>query len=112
VATDRGRAAPTKATIIGARKGTRGSKKGQKHRPHCVAIVASNDNDNDGEEADNSGEEFVAAAERNFKQQTGLPKDHFEKLLEVTCPPDPYPIKHKLKDCTMIKKFKTLRTFS
>jgi hypothetical protein len=53
---------------------------------------------NDGEEADSSGEGFIAVAEP--------PKDHFEKL-EATCPHHPYPIKHKLKDCTMMKKFMT-----
>jgi hypothetical protein len=33
--------------------------------------------------------------------------DHFEKLLEAACPHHPYPVKHKLEDCTMMKKFKT-----
>jgi hypothetical protein len=60
-----GRAAPTKATVKGARNGTKGGKKGQKHRPRRVAIMASNGNVD--EEADNSGEEFIAAVERNFK---------------------------------------------
>jgi hypothetical protein len=72
--------------------------------------VASN-GDND-EEVGDSSEEFVAAAECNFKRQTRPPKDYFEKLLEVTCPHRPYPIKHKLKNCTMIKKFIMLRAFS
>jgi hypothetical protein len=30
-------------------------------------------------------------------------QDHFEKLLEETCSNHTYPIKHKLKDCDMIK---------
>jgi hypothetical protein len=28
-----------------------------------------------------------------------------EKLLETACPHHPYPVKHKLKDYTMMKKF-------
>jgi hypothetical protein len=62
-------------------------------------------NDNSGEEADNFDEGFIVAAERDFKRQTRLPIDHFEKLHEATYPHHLYPIKHKLKDCTMIKKF-------
>jgi hypothetical protein len=39
----------------------------------------------------------------------GCPKDHFEKLLEATYPHHPYPVKHMLKECTMMKKFMTSR---
>jgi hypothetical protein len=93
-----GQAAPTKATV----KGIKGDKKGQKRRPRHIAIVASNGNNDEG--ADNSGEEFIADAERDFKRQTQMSKDHFEKLLEATYPHHPYPVKHNLKDYTMIKK--------
>jgi hypothetical protein len=31
--------------------------------------------------------------------------DHFEKLLEMTCPNHAYLVKHKLKDCGMMKNF-------
>jgi hypothetical protein len=72
--------------------------------------VGSSNNGNVG--ADNPGEEFIAVAERDFKRQTRPSKDHFEKLLEATCLHQPYPVKHKLMDCTMIKKFKTSGTFS
>jgi hypothetical protein len=47
-------------------KALKGSKKGQKRRPHHIAIVASNGNND--EEADNSDEEFVAAAKCDFKR--------------------------------------------
>jgi hypothetical protein len=66
-------------------------------------------NGNGGEEADCSGEGFVAAVERDIKWQTRLPKDHFKKLLEATCLHHPYHVKHKLKDCVMMRKFMTLR---
>jgi hypothetical protein len=40
------------------------------------------------------------------------PKDHFKKLLKVTCPYHSYPIKHMLKDCTMMKNFMMSGAFS
>jgi hypothetical protein len=96
--------------VKGAKKGTKDGKKGQKRWHRRVAMVASNGNDDEG--VDNSGEEFIAAAERDFKWQTWPSKDHFKKLLEATYLHHPYPVKHMLKDCTMIKKFMMTGTFS
>jgi hypothetical protein len=48
------------------------------------------------------------ATEYDFKCQARQPKDHFEKLLEASYPNHMYPmLKHKLKDCTMMKNFMT-----
>jgi hypothetical protein len=41
----------------------------------------------------------------NGKRQAWPPTDHFEKLLEETCPNHAYPIKHKLRDYNMMKNF-------
>jgi hypothetical protein len=60
-----------------------------------------------GEEIKNSSKEYVAAAERDFMWHTRPPKDHFEKILEGACPHHPYPIKHKLRDYSWMKKFLT-----
>jgi hypothetical protein len=46
----------------------------------------------------------VAAASIG-KRQVRPPTDHFEKLQEETCPNHAYPIKHKLRDCGMMKNF-------
>jgi hypothetical protein len=62
-------------------------------------------NGNVGEEIENSDKEFIVVAEHDLKRCTRPPKDHFEKILEATYPPHPYPVKHKLKDCTMMKRF-------
>jgi hypothetical protein len=35
------------------------------------------------------------------------PADHFENLLEVTCPNLAYHVKHKLKECSMMKNYMT-----
>jgi hypothetical protein len=105
-----GRAVPTKATVKSARKGAMCSKKGQKCRPHRLAIVASDGNDR--EEADDSDRGFVLTVKRDFKWQTRPPKDHFEKLLGATGHHHPYPVKYKLRDCSMMKKFMMLGALS
>jgi hypothetical protein len=38
--------------------------------------------------------------------------DHFDKLLEETCLNPAYPIKHKLRDCGMMKSFMTSGSLS
>jgi hypothetical protein len=40
------------------------------------------------------------------------PIDHFERLLEEACSNDAYPIKHKLKDCDMMKNFMISRSLT
>jgi hypothetical protein len=104
---DGGRTAPT---IKGPRIGSKGGNKGQKRQPHHVTVVASNGGG--GEGAGDSSEEYVEATKCNFKGQTRPPKVHFKKLLEATCPHHSYPIKHKLKDCTLMKKFMMSGAFS
>jgi hypothetical protein len=105
MATGGGRVVPAKGEVKSPKKGTKVGKKGQKRWPHHLAIVAS---DGSGRaEADDSGEGFVVTAECDFKLWARPLKDHFKKLLEVACPHHPYPIKHKLNDFTMIKRFTT-----
>jgi hypothetical protein len=101
-----GQAIPTNVTVRSTKMGAKGRKKGQKHRSHYLATVTNNDGV--GEEIEDSDKEFVATTEHDFKRRTRPPKDHFEKILEVVCPHHPYPIKHKLRDCTMMKRFMTL----
>jgi hypothetical protein len=36
------------------------------------------------------------------------PTDHFNRLLEEACPNHAYPVRHKLKDCGMMRSFMTL----
>jgi hypothetical protein len=105
-----GRATPCKATAKSIRKGAKGGKKEQKRCPWCVTIAASYDGCD--KKADDSDKGHVTATECDFKRQTRPPKEHFEKFLKATCPNHPYPIKHKLKDCTVMKNFMTSRAFS
>jgi hypothetical protein len=62
-------------------------------------------NDDIGEEIESSDKEFMSTAELDFMLHTRQPKDHFVKILEVACPHHTYHVKHKLKDCTMMKRF-------
>jgi hypothetical protein len=47
----------------------------------------------------------VTASVGSGKRLARLPTDHFEKILEETCPNYAYPIKHKLRDCGVMKNF-------
>jgi hypothetical protein len=106
------RGAPLKAAGKGAKRSAKGNKRGPKRWPQCIAVVTSCDRGDNDKEADNSDEELVAAAERNFKLQAWQPVDHFEKLLEATYPTHAYPTWHKLKECTMMKNYKTTGAFA
>jgi hypothetical protein len=88
---------PPSITIRGTKKGAKGGKKGK--------VPPASSHRNAGKEIENSDEEFMAAAEREFKRCTRPPKDHFEKILEATYPHHPYPVKHKHRNCTMMRRF-------
>jgi hypothetical protein len=57
------------------------------------------------EQAGGSSAERATEATGNNTRQSRLPTDHFEKLLEETCPNQAYSIKHKLRDCGLMKNF-------
>jgi hypothetical protein len=68
-----------KIAARGTRKGSEGRKKGQECYPrHLTARVS---NGSVREEIEDSDEEFIAMAERDFKRHTRTPKGHFEKVL-------------------------------
>jgi hypothetical protein len=54
----------------------------------------------------------MAAAEHEFKHQVRQLVNPFEKLLKATYQNHTYPVKHKLKECTMMKNCMTMRTFT
>jgi hypothetical protein len=43
--------------------------------------------------------ERKASRPKGKSSKRGLPKDHFEKLLDAPCPHHEFPVKHALKDC-------------
>jgi hypothetical protein len=48
-----------------------------------------------------------SAATSSNKRQARPPTDHFKMLLEEGCPNHAYPVRHKLKNCGMIRSFMT-----
>jgi hypothetical protein len=102
---DGSRATPSKATDKGIKKGVKGSKKEEKWHPRRVVVTTSGNDDD--KEADDFDEGYVAATKHDFKRQVRQSKDHFEKLHEAACLNHTYPIKYKLKNCTMMKIFMT-----
>jgi hypothetical protein len=92
-------------------KGTKGGNKWQKPPAPRRDTTTTNGNYND-QEVDDFDEGHVATTEHDFKHQTRQLKDHVEKLLEATCLNHMYPIKHKLKGCTMMKNLMTSRVIS
>jgi hypothetical protein len=79
----------TKATDGDAKSGTRSDKRGSKWWPQGVTVATSCDEgDNDNDASDSN-------------------EDHFKKLLKATCPNHTYPVRHKLKECTMMDNYMT-----
>jgi hypothetical protein len=54
-----------------------------------------------------SGMRHTLTAGCNDKRQARLPMDHFKRLLDEACPNHAYPVRHKLKDCGMMRSFMT-----
>jgi hypothetical protein len=63
--------------------------------------------DHGNKKADDSDMGCVATAACSGRRQAWQATDHFERLLEEACPNHTYQIKHKLKDCDMMKNFMT-----
>jgi hypothetical protein len=59
-----------------------------------------------------SDKELMVAVERDFKCPAQSRTDHFKKLLEVTCPIHTFPVKHKLKECSMMKNCMAMRSLA
>jgi NAD-dependent dihydropyrimidine dehydrogenase PreA subunit len=66
--------------------------------------VGNDDGGND-EKAGGPGMVRVMTAVGSGKHQVRLPTYHFERLLEEACPNHAYPVKHKLRDCGIMKNF-------
>jgi hypothetical protein len=75
-------------------------------------VTTNHDEDDNDKDAGDSDEELMAAADRDFKRQARLSIDHFEKLLEAMCSNHTYHIKHKLKECTTMKNYMTMRNLA
>jgi hypothetical protein len=68
-----------------------------------VQADPSRDHDPDG-----NNDELGGSVAGKDKRQARPPLNHFKRLLEEACPKHAYPVRHKLKDCSMIRSFVTL----
>jgi hypothetical protein len=56
-------------------------------------------------------ENFVTAVERKASRPKGNPakpalsRDHFERLLDASCPHHEVPVKHTLRECRLMKNY-------
>jgi hypothetical protein len=85
---------------------------GPKRRPQRVIVTTSCDEGDNNKEADDFDEELIATVERDLKCQSQQPADHFEKLLKAIYPNYAYPVRHKLKECTMMNNYMTMEAFT
>jgi hypothetical protein len=95
---------PSDITVWGAEEGT---KTGKKRCKQCLqGVITTNDSDSDNDET-TGGPRAVhnVTAAGGGKRQAQPPTDHFERFLDKACQNHRYPIKHKLKDCGMMKNF-------
>jgi hypothetical protein len=64
------------------------------------------------ERVGSSSAEHAIEAAGDSKCQVLMLKGHFKKFLEETCPNHACVIKHKLRDCSLMKSFKTMGSLS
>jgi hypothetical protein len=63
-------------------------------------------------EAGSSGVRCTSTAVCNEKRPVRPPTDHFKRFLEEAYPNRTYPVRHKLKDCSMMRSFMTSRSLN
>jgi hypothetical protein len=90
--------------IQSTREGTEGGKRRCKQCPQGAMITTDYGDSNNGK-AGKSGMGRVMTVVHSNKHKAWPPTDNFKRLLEEAYPNHVYPIKHKLKDCDIMKSF-------
>jgi hypothetical protein len=90
--------------IQSTRNSAEGGKRRHKQRPQGARTTTDYD-DGNSRKVGGSGMGHVTTAAHSDKRQAWPPTDNFIKLLVVACPNHVYPVRHKLKDCDMMKSF-------
>jgi hypothetical protein len=106
LASSSSREASPDIAIQDAKEGAKGGKKCKQH--HQETTITTDDNGGISKQVGSSCVVCAMAATGSSKHQAWSPMDHIEKILEDTCSNHTYPIKHKLRDCSMMKSFMTL----
>jgi hypothetical protein len=94
-----------------AQKGIKGSNKRCKQRLQETTTMTSH-YDGHGWEVGGSGVRRISTAARSDKRPVRPPRDHFKRLHEEACPNHVYRVRHKLKDCGMMRSFMTSRSLT
>jgi hypothetical protein len=68
--------------------------------------------DGNNRESGGSGMRHTSTVASSDKCEARPPTDHFKRLLEEACPNNAYPVRHKLKDCGMMRSFMISRSLS
>jgi hypothetical protein len=101
--------APSDVAAHYAQDGIKGS---NKRRKKCLqGTTTSRDNGHDWE-AGGFGVRHISTTTRSDNHPVRSPTDHFNRLLEEACPNHTYPIRHKFKDCGMMRSFMTSRSLT
>jgi hypothetical protein len=109
---DSSKAMPSNIAIQGTMKDVKGGKKRWKQGPQSVTTAAGRDNDNDSKQADSSDIERIMTTGCSVKRHARPPTNHFKRVLEEAYPYHAYPIKHKHRDCGMMKNFMISRSLT
>jgi hypothetical protein len=54
----------------------------------------------------------ISATTHSDRCAARTPINYYKRLLEEACPNYAYPVRHKLKDCSMTRSFMTLRSLT
>jgi hypothetical protein len=84
-----------------------GIKGGQKRRKGCPQEITTNHDDGNDGGGVGSDMRHILTAAHNDKRQARPPTDHFKRLLKEACPNHVYSVRHKLKDCGIVRSFMT-----
>jgi hypothetical protein len=102
----RDKEAPSNATAHCAQEGIKGSNKWRKQHPQGTVTTTSYDDESDWE-AGGSSVRCISTAAHSNRRLARPPTDHFKRILDEACPNHSYPVRHKLKDCGMMRRFMT-----
>jgi hypothetical protein len=103
--------APSGVAIHSTKDGIKGGKKRHKQHPQGAMTMTNHNDGNYGKVGGSDAERIVTTA-HSVEHQARPPTDHFRRLLEGACPNHAYPIRHKLKDCDMMKSFMIFGSFT
>jgi hypothetical protein len=96
-------------TIQGIEEGAKAAKK--RHKQHHQEATTV-DNGGINEQADGPSTVHAIEAAGCGKRQARTPTYHFERLLEEVCLNHAYAVKHKLRDCSLMKNFMAIGSLS